>query len=240
MQSYEGVARRMAPILQQKDLRIFDDYAHNPGKIAACVSALKTACPSDQLIVVFQPHRYSRLATMFDDMTASFSAACHVVLLPAYAAGEQAIEGLTADKVAEAIRARSHTQCSIAEDFDDACSQVQKFLKKPANILTVGAGDVWQVAQKLKDLFHGSQKRRLKKQTLQSRRYFPDKVFKKENLKNNQPSKEKIGVTSLGVVGLCSVAFVSWYLFFSNHTAKTSCSAKNTHRLAGFCAFLSN
>ena len=66
-----------------------DDYAHNPGKMKACVSAVRDSYKDHKIIVFYEPHRYSRLETMYEQTISCFTGADYVYVLPVYAAGEE-------------------------------------------------------------------------------------------------------------------------------------------------------
>src|SRR5262249_2977970 len=85
---FQGVERRMTRVAETESLTIFDDYAHNPGKIAACVQTWKEAWPGRELHVVYQPHRFTRLETMYDEMLGALDGADCVYVVPVYSAGE--------------------------------------------------------------------------------------------------------------------------------------------------------
>lgn len=151
--TFRGVDRRMALIHHQDGLKIFDDYAHNPGKIAACIEALRAAFPDAPLHVVYQPHRYTRLETMYDSMLASLHKASYVYVLPVYAAGEQTTEDFSPERLAHDLTKRHHLPAIPCQDLADAVLKVHAAAKSNAVILTVGAGDVHLVATELRDVY---------------------------------------------------------------------------------------
>lgn len=142
--SFQGVARRMSLQFRSASVRVYDDYAHNPGKIIACIKALRHAYPDARLRVIFQPHRYSRMRTMFQEFAKAFVDADEVYVTPVYAAGETEDPQATPSRIAEAIRLHSDTQ---ATEFVDV-----SHLKPSSSLdvfLTVGAGDVWKFSREL-------------------------------------------------------------------------------------------
>jgi len=151
---FAGVARRMAPIYHQHGIRIFDDYAHNPGKVAACVKTLKETWPEATLHVVYQPHRYSRLETMYDAMLDALHAADYVYIVPVYSAGETTSEDFSPGRLAQDLARRFPIKTFPCEELTDAAVSVLRYLSSPAVVLTVGAGDVGRVAYQLKDALH--------------------------------------------------------------------------------------
>ncbi len=154
--SYKGVARRLNLIADLPDLLIYDDYAHNPGKIMACLKALKENLDSHRLYVVFQQHRFSRLKTTFEKTSESFSYADHVFVLPVYAAGEVADDKYTPEYLSKSISIASKVNCTPVSSTKDTAEQIIKKIEKPAIIITIGAGNVWTVGNKLKEMLIAS------------------------------------------------------------------------------------
>jgi UDP-N-acetylmuramate--alanine ligase len=151
--TFKGVKRRMDRVLSSSKIKIFDDYAHNPGKIAACIQALRQTWPHQKLHVVYQPHRFSRLETMYHEMLQSLDGADVVYVLPVYSAGETTTSDFSPSRLADDLRLRMDIESQPCNSLDDAVTQVKLKFVEPGIILTVGAGDVWQVAEKLKDHF---------------------------------------------------------------------------------------
>lgn len=150
--SYTGVERRMSLIFDNNHVKVFDDYAHNPGKISACVSAIKESWPQRPLHVVFQPHRFSRLETMYDELMSSFGSADHVYVLPVYAAGETTTHDFSPQTVAMRMARHSQVSATACDSFSDAVNSLKINLSdRPAIVLTVGAGDVWKVANQFRE-----------------------------------------------------------------------------------------
>lgn len=157
---FQGVGRRLELVYEGKNLKIFDDYAHNPGKIEACLTSIKEAWPEADLHVVFQAHRYSRLETMYDEMLGALGAADFVYVVPVYSAGETTEGDFSPERLAAAIRHRvalagEHQLVVSCHSFADAVSSVKSRLSDrrsfAAVVLTVGAGDVFKVGEKLRD-----------------------------------------------------------------------------------------
>jgi len=155
LEDFRGAERRLSLVAETKDACIYDDYAHNPGKISACLSSVKEMWPAKKLIVVFQAHRYSRLQTMHESMLSSFMAADLVVTLPVYAAGELPVSGFSPAELSQEISSLSNTHALPAEDFDSAVNLVCAEMTPQVIIVTVGAGDVWKVAQMLREKLNG-------------------------------------------------------------------------------------
>ena len=149
LQDFKGVARRLEPTFYSSNLIVFDDYAHNPGKISSCIRGLRDTFPSHVIHVIYQPHRYSRLETMYLDTVSAFRSANEVIVLPVYAAGELPNMSLTPEKLAGDIGKHSKTQTKWFDDFSK-CAQYVKIVNKSLDIfLCLGAGDISQFAHNL-------------------------------------------------------------------------------------------
>ncbi|MBM4251012.1 MAG: UDP-N-acetylmuramate--L-alanine ligase [Deltaproteobacteria bacterium] len=149
--NFRGVKRRMDRLLSTDRLKIYDDYAHNPGKISACIQALRQTWPQIKLHVVYQPHRFTRLETMYDEMLQSLDGADLVYVLPVYSAGETTQLDFSPAKIAADLRLRMDIDAVACDTLDEAVTTVQRQISDKAIVLTIGAGDVWRVAAKLKE-----------------------------------------------------------------------------------------
>ncbi|OEU81995.1 MAG: UDP-N-acetylmuramate--L-alanine ligase [Desulfobacterales bacterium S5133MH4] len=141
----EGVQRRLEVKGTTQGVTVVDDYGHHPTEIKATLQAVRQCWPDRRLVVVFQPHRYSRTEALFDDFTRSFYQADTLVLLPIYAAGEAPIEKINGQALYEGIRLHGHKSVVFQEGKDAALSYLQGSLRQGDILLTLGAGDVWQV-----------------------------------------------------------------------------------------------
>jgi UDP-N-acetylmuramate--alanine ligase len=148
---FSGVERRMATIYSKNNIVILDDYAHNPGKVAACISSVKEAWPDAPLHVVYQAHRFSRLETMFDSMLDALKGADHVYVLPVYSAGEKTDQDFSPARLAKEIRSRTSQSTIACASFEEAVNSVKNNITPPAIVLTVGAGDVWKIGEQLRE-----------------------------------------------------------------------------------------
>jgi UDP-N-acetylmuramate--alanine ligase len=149
---YPGVKRRFSLVAEIDGVKIFDDYAHNPGKIQSCIEGAREAFPSEQLIVIFQPHRYSRLETMYNETMAAFAAADEVLIMPVYAAGETTIKDFSPIIMAEDLSRLSRVK---AQPYStETLNMLLQSQRRPTVLITVGAGDVSQLSQQWKDALH--------------------------------------------------------------------------------------
>ncbi|MDI6798326.1 MAG: UDP-N-acetylmuramate--L-alanine ligase, partial [Desulfatibacillaceae bacterium] len=118
--SLEGVARRMEVKGEKQSILVLDDYGHHPTEIAATLAAVHDAWPGRRVLVVFQPHRYSRTMHLFKEFARAFYLADKVLILPIYAAGEDPIEGIDEKSLCSSIRTHGHKNASVAESFAQA------------------------------------------------------------------------------------------------------------------------
>ncbi len=151
--SFQGVSRRLSLIFESDEIKIFDDYAHNPDKIAACLNALRQSWPNKTLHVIFQAHRYSRTETLYKEITASFSQANIVYVMPIYAAGETPSSNLSIANLTNDIAKASKTIALCCENSEDVINKVLAGLRNADVVISVGAGDVYKVTQGLKQHF---------------------------------------------------------------------------------------
>ena len=149
LKSFSGVQRRFEILYQSNSLVIVDDYGHHPNEILATLNTAKMVWPNRKLVVIFQPHRYTRTQLLLEDFYSSFNDADKLILLDIYAAGEKPIEGIDSRQLVKGIRGFGHKDVDYIEDFDSLVPQL-KFSLQPGDIvLTLGAGDIGKLAQKL-------------------------------------------------------------------------------------------
>ncbi len=154
-QDFGGVGRRFEIKGEPEGIMIVDDYGHHPVEIKATLAA---ACSgwNRRVVAVFQPHRYSRTEALFDDFTTAFYQADHIAVMDIYAAGEQPIAEVTAEKLANGISGHGHKSCCYTGDIEATVEHLQAVLQPGDIMITLGAGNVWQVGEELKRLLSGS------------------------------------------------------------------------------------
>ncbi|TPW29275.1 UDP-N-acetylmuramate--L-alanine ligase [Pararhizobium mangrovi] len=145
---FGGVKRRFTETGTWNGARIFDDYGHHPVEITAVLRAAREAC-SGRVVAVMQPHRYSRLSSLFDDFSACFNDADSVVLAPVYAAGEQPIEGVDSAALASRLRAGGHRDVRLVEGEDDLAPLLAKTIGEDDFVVCLGAGNITSWANAL-------------------------------------------------------------------------------------------
>ena len=151
--SFQGIGRRFqmngeVEIADGKVLLV-DDYGHHPREVAATLQAAHDAWPDQRLVVVFQPHRYSRTRDLFEDFTEVLTAADVLLVLEVYAAGEEPIAGADSRTLCRAIRARGQVDPVFVGSTADLADTLRAIIQDEDVILTLGAGDIGAVAAKL-------------------------------------------------------------------------------------------
>ena len=149
LQSMEGVQRRLEIKGEVNGITVVDDYGHHPTEIKTTLQAIEECWPDNRKVIVFQPHRYTRTQALFDDFTRSFYQSDVLLVLPIYAAGEPKIEGVNGRDLCEGIKAHGHKEVFCAEGKEDAIAYLNKIINPGDVLLTLGAGDVWQIGMEL-------------------------------------------------------------------------------------------
>ena len=148
LESFGGVRRRFTRTGEWNGVPIIDDYGHHPVEIAAVLNAARESAKG-QVIAIMQPHRYSRLSTLFESFCTCFNDADTVMIAPVYAAGEQPIAGADRDALVQGMRARGHRQV-IPLDGPQDIAGIVKRLARPGDIVVfLGAGNITQWAYAL-------------------------------------------------------------------------------------------
>ncbi len=145
---FGGVKRRFTRTGEWNGAQIFDDYGHHPVEIAAVLRAAR-ASTKGQVIAVVQPHRYSRLQSLFEPFSTCFNDADAVLIADVYAAGEKPIEGFDRDSLVAAIKAHGHRRALALNSPDDVPVIVREIAKPGDYIVFLGAGNITQWAYAL-------------------------------------------------------------------------------------------
>ncbi|MFV0315665.1 MAG: UDP-N-acetylmuramate--L-alanine ligase [Microthrixaceae bacterium] len=144
--SHSGVYRRFETLGRSGGVSVVDDYAHLPSEVEAILAAARSRSKG-RLVVVYQPHRYSRTQALAGSFAASFVDADVVVITELYPAGEKARPGVSGRLVLDAVSAQHRGPVIWAADLDAAASAVLDLAQPGDTVLTVGAGDVRTVGE---------------------------------------------------------------------------------------------
>jgi UDP-N-acetylmuramate--alanine ligase len=148
--TFHGVKRRFTRVGEVDGITIIDDYGHHPVEIAAVLSAAREGAQG-RVIAVAQPHRYTRLRDLMAEFQGAFNDADIVLITPVYPAGEEPIEGIDAEALAEGLRQRGHRAASTVADAGDVTRQLAALAAPGDMIICLGAGDITKWAAGLAD-----------------------------------------------------------------------------------------
>ncbi len=146
--AFEGVKRRFTRTGEWNGVTVFDDYGHHPVEIAAVLKAAQKVTKG-KVVAIMQPHRYSRLSSLFNEFCSCFNDADQVILCPVYAAGEQPIEGANHIALAEGLHARGHRDVTTIETPDQLAPLVKGMVSPGDVVICLGAGTISQWAYAL-------------------------------------------------------------------------------------------
>lgn len=139
--NFSGVKRRFTHVGNVNGIDFFDDYAHHPTEISAVLGAARAAA-TGKVVAVMQPHRYTRLQSLFDDFCACLNDADTVIVAPVYAAGETPIEGFDRDTLVTGIRARGHRDVYALEGPEALAGLVYELAEDGDYVVCLGAGNI--------------------------------------------------------------------------------------------------
>jgi UDP-N-acetylmuramate--alanine ligase len=152
--SYQGVARRFQVVGEASGVTVVDDYAHNPGKVGALIASAKEA-GWGRVVVVFQPHRYTRTEAQGDDLGRALAQADLVAVTEVYAAGEAEIPGVSGRRLADLARAGG-AEAAWTPTLAEAADWVLAQARTDDLVLTVGAGDVHRIGPEVLERLAGA------------------------------------------------------------------------------------
>ncbi|WP_422365384.1 UDP-N-acetylmuramate--L-alanine ligase [Pelagibius sp.] len=141
LSGFGGVKRRFTRTGEAGGITVIDDYGHHPVEITAVLAAARQAAEG-KVIAVVQPHRYSRLADLFEQFCSCFNDADTVIVADVYAAGEQPIPGADRDGLVEGLRARGHRQPLALESAEALPSMIQELAAPGDLVVCLGAGNI--------------------------------------------------------------------------------------------------
>lgn len=153
LEKFEGIDRRFQSYgdirTRAGKVMLVDDYGHHPTEIDATVAAARAGWPDRRIVLVFQPHRYSRTRDLMDDFASVLGAADVLVVLEVYAAGETPIPGADGRAIARAVRSRGGVEPVFVEALDELPAVLEDLLEPGDLLLTMGAGDIGSMAARL-------------------------------------------------------------------------------------------
>lgn len=150
---FQGINRRMQVLGQYPveggDVLLIDDYGHHPKEIQATLAAVRGVWPNQRVVMVFQPHRYTRTLDLFEDFSGVLSEVECLFMLPVYPAGEEPISGADARSLCRSIRARGKVDPIFVETAESLGKSLRSVLKAGDLVLMQGAGNIGKIAGRL-------------------------------------------------------------------------------------------
>ncbi len=150
LRTFAGVKRRFTRTGEARGITVIDDYGHHPVEIAAVLQAARQATQG-KVFAVVQPHRYTRLANLFEDFCTCFNDADHVIVADVYPAGEAAIAGADRDSLVEGMRARGHRNVTALTDRLLLAPLISELASPGDLVVCLGAGNITAWAHALPD-----------------------------------------------------------------------------------------
>jgi UDP-N-acetylmuramate--alanine ligase len=145
---YQGARRRFEYMGEYKDVKFYDDYAHHPSEILNVLQATRNWFPKRRIITIFQPHTYSRTKTLFEDFSKAFQLSDLLGIMDIYAsARETKDQSVSSNKLAKAIK---NTKAIYLKDHKNTLQWIKETIRKGDIVLTLGAGDIFHLYNKLK------------------------------------------------------------------------------------------
>lgn len=146
---FKNANRRFQFKGEANGITVVDDYGHHPTEITATLDAARHSAGGRRIVVIFQPHRYSRTRELMDEFAVSFNNADVLYLVDIYAASEQPIEGISAEVLANNIKKFGHKGVSYIGDVESAADKVISALQAGDLVITLGAGNVTRLSDEL-------------------------------------------------------------------------------------------
>jgi UDP-N-acetylmuramate--alanine ligase len=144
---FGGAERRFQIRGEERGVMVVDDYGHHPTEIAAVIAAARVT--GRRILIVFQPHRYSRTRDLMPEFARTLCAADEIVLTDIYAAGEPPLEGVTVDALASAVRATASRPLHVVHSLDELPQRVARLARTGDLVITLGAGSIGAVGDRI-------------------------------------------------------------------------------------------
>jgi UDP-N-acetylmuramate--alanine ligase len=154
--SFSGVKQRFTKVGEFNEVSIIDDYGHHPTEILATLKTAKNLVKNNQVICVFQPHKYSRVHDLFNEFCNAFIDADCVIVSDIYSASQAPIEGITQDKIIAGIKETGHKNVIKLNHENELASILKTQIKKGDLVLCTGAGTISSWAYKLEEQLKNS------------------------------------------------------------------------------------
>jgi UDP-N-acetylmuramate--alanine ligase len=149
LESYAGAKRRFEKLGEAKEILVYDDYAHHPTEIKATLAAARTIFPKQKIWCIFQPHTFSRTASLFEEFAKSFKDAQEVILADIFSSAREKDTGeISSEKLIAEIQ-KHHPNAIHYKSFDRILTYLLQKVKSGDIVITMGAGDIYKVGERL-------------------------------------------------------------------------------------------
>ncbi len=149
LEEFSGVQRRLTIRYDKNEIKVLDDYGHHPTEIVATLKAVRDAFDDYRLIVIFQPHRYSRTKLLMNEFSKAFFDADELYLTDIYAASEKPIEGVSSEVLLAEIRKRGFKEVFHINKPEDFLGVIDDKIKSKTIFLTLGAGNITNLSKEI-------------------------------------------------------------------------------------------
>ncbi|MEJ7615458.1 MAG: cyanophycin synthetase [Pyrinomonadaceae bacterium] len=149
LEEFTGVNRRFQFKGEESEVLVVDDYGHHPTEIRATLAAAKIGSAGKRIVVLFQPHRYSRTADLMEEFARAFNNADVLLVTDIYAASEDSVEGVTSEALTALITRYGHKDARAIGPIEGALDPLLAEVRAGDIVLTVGAGNVYRVGERL-------------------------------------------------------------------------------------------
>jgi UDP-N-acetylmuramate--alanine ligase len=156
LSEFVGADRRFQFRGEVAGITVVDDYGHHPTEIRATLSAARIGAPNRRIVVLFQPHRYSRTQDLLQEFASAFNNADVLFVIDIYAASETPIEGVNAEVLTERIKSYGHKNADYIGSLDTAAETLRENVREGDLVITLGAGSVHRAGDQLLALLGGS------------------------------------------------------------------------------------
>jgi UDP-N-acetylmuramate--alanine ligase len=155
--NFEGVGRRFEVhgrfTVGAGEFELVDDYGHHPSEVKATIESVRAGWPSARLIMVYQPHRYTRTLELFDQFVDVLSTVDHLILLDVYPAGEKPIPGASGEELCKAITRKDGVTVDYVQTIDNVPARLEEVIEPNDFVLTQGAGETSRLAETLNSMW---------------------------------------------------------------------------------------
>jgi UDP-N-acetylmuramate--alanine ligase len=151
LSEFSGVERRFQCLGEKRGILIIDDYGHHPTEVKATLDAVRAGW-SRRVVVLFQPHRYTRTRDLMKEFSVAFHQADSLIVTDIYPAGEERIEGIHGEGLVKQIQAEGHPNVTYQPKTETLAEKIGALLKPGDILLTLGAGDIGRVGREVYDI----------------------------------------------------------------------------------------